>query len=136
MFDLVPFGRGNKELSRYFDDFDKSFWRGFDDFRTDIIDKGDCYELKADMPGFEKDDIHLNIEGDYLTIHAEHSSEQENRNKRYVRQERSYRTVSRSFNISDVKTDQIKAQYKNGVLILNLPKRDHTAPNGRRIDIE
>lgn len=103
--------------------------------KTDIVDKGGYYELKADMPGFEKQDIHLDVEGDQLTIHAEHSNHSEDQQNQYVRQERSYSSVARSFNIADIKADEITASYERGVLTLTLPKKN-PPEQSRRITIE
>lgn len=137
MFDLVPFGRKSRE---WLDMFDKHFFddfQGMHQFRTDIVDRGDHYELKADMPGFEKEDIHIEMNGDCLTIHAQSSNSAENKDKTYIRRERTYNQVSRSFDVSDVKTNEIRAQYKNGVLELVLPKKENTLQSEKRkIDIE
>ena len=58
--------------------------------RTDILDKGDHYQLQAELPGFNKEDIKINLEGDCLTIQAEHKEETEEKKKEYVRKERHY----------------------------------------------
>lgn len=104
--------------------------------KTDIVDKGSYYELKADMPGFEKQDIHLDVEGDQLTIRAEHSNHHEDQQNQYVRQERSYSSVARSFNIADIKANEISASYERGVLTLTLPKKKDPPEQSRRITIE
>ena len=56
--------------------------RGLAEFKTDITDEGDYYELKADLPGFKKEDIQLQLDGDTLTIQAQRHSEHESRRKR------------------------------------------------------
>ena len=78
MFDLIPFEHRNNDLFRYFDDMERAFFGGNTDIapcKTDILDEGNRFVLKADLPGFKKEDIHLDIEGDRLTISAEHSEE-------------------------------------------------------------
>ena len=70
MFDLIPFEHRNNDLFRYFDDMERAFFGGNTDIapcKTDILDEGNRFVLKADLPGFKKEDIHLDIEGDRLT---------------------------------------------------------------------
>ena len=107
-------------------------------FRTDITDEGDFYKLEADLPGFNKEDIHLDINGDMLTLSAERHSESEDKDKhgKYLRCERSYGSYSRSFDLSDVKAEEIKAKYNNGVLTLTLPKKAQETPASKRLQIE
>ena len=140
MFDMIPFDRRDRNMMRAWDNFEKNFfgdWSGMmTGFRTDIIDKGDKYVLEAELPGFEKGDIHIDLDGDMLTIRAEHNSEEEKKHHKYVRQERSYSSYSRSFRIADVKPDEISAEYKNGVLELVMPKKEGNLPSGRSIEIK
>ena len=107
-------------------------------FRTDVTDEGDHFLLEADLPGFEKKDINLDIQGDTLTIHAERHSKVEEKDKKdkVVRMERSYGSYSRSFDITGIDPDKIKAKYDNGVLRLTLPKLEQRLPEGRRLEIE
>lgn len=137
MFDLMPFDQSRRSLMRDWDNFEKNFFSNFgmSAFRTDIRDKGDHYELVADLPGFQKDDIHIDVEGDMLTVHAEHKEDKEDKKDDYIRRERHYGSFSRSFNVANVKTDQIDAEYKDGVLKLVLPKSGPATPPTRRIDI-
>ena len=108
------------------------------DFRTDLKDNGDSYTLEADLPGFEKKDINIEMNGDVLKISAERHSEheEEDKKKNYIRCERSYGSYMREFDISGVESDGITAKYENGVLTLNMPKKEETAPESRRLEIE
>lgn len=139
MFDLIPFENRDRNLFRYFDDFDRAFFgRPQSEWlpcKTDIVDKGDRYVLRADLPGFEKEDIHLDIEGDRLTLSAEHKEENKQEKENFIRQERRYGSMSRSFDISGIDADRIQASYKNGVLELNLPKKVEVQPQPRKIEI-
>ena len=132
--------RREHELMNYFDNFEKNFFGGMDSFfngfSTDVIDKGDHFELQAELPGFEKEDIKVDINGDYLTISAEHKDELNEEKHNYVRQERYYGTFQRSFRIANVNVNEIDALYKNGVLHLNLPKLGEEIPAERRIEIK
>jgi len=107
-------------------------------FRTDVTDEGDHYLLEADLPGFEKKDITLDIQNDTLIVRAERKSrvEEKDRKDKVIRMERSYGSYSRCFDISGVDADKIKARYTDGVLHLTLPKLEQRLPKGRRLEIE
>lgn len=140
MFDMMPFGHRERDFMRSFDDFEKAFSKSFagmfENFKTDILDKGDHYLLQAELPGFSKNDIHIDLEGDYLTVRAEQKEEKEEKNHEYVRRERSCRSYARSFNISDVAADKILASYQDGVLELSMPKKEKTGGGVKRIEIK
>ena len=143
MFDMMPFERRNSiarfDPFRELENFEKSFFGDFGGgFRTDIKDKGDHFELEADLPGVKKEDIAVDIDGDCLTISAQRDSQREEKNdqEQYVRRERSYGSYSRSFDISNVKSEEISGSYENGVLKLVLPKRSPTGSTSRRLDIQ
>lgn len=149
MFELRPYRKNNSVYNpfREMDEFEKQFFGnpfGFfgsgaiEEFKADIKDEGDHYELEADLPGFDKKDIHVDTSGDVLTIRAERHSEHEDKDKKgkYVRCERSYGSYSRAFDLSGVKADEIKAKYENGVLKLTMPKKDSTLPEGHHFEIE
>lgn len=106
-------------------------------FRTDIRKTDEGFVLEADLPGFEKNDIAVGIEGDVLTIKAERHSESENSEKKddFIRIERSYGSYERSFDVSGIDTDGISAKYENGVLILNMPKKEPTTPPSKQLTI-
>ncbi len=152
MFELRPY-RKNEMQNAYYNPFremeemERRFFRDpfsmFDSnelslFKTDISDQGDSYLLEADLPGFDKKDIRLDLNGDTLTIHAErHSeSEQKEHKDKYLRVERSYGSYSRAFDVSLVDTQNIKAKYEDGVLKLTLPKKQKVEPEKRSLEIE
>lgn len=114
------------------------FGNGLAEFKTDLKDEGDEYLLEADLPGFAKDDIHLDIRDNVLTIGAERHAEREEKDDegKYIRRERSYGSYSRQFDVSEIKIDDIKAKYDNGVLTLRLPKKDQPQLPTRRLEIE
>ena len=141
MFDLIPFGRSEKNLFRYLDNMEKSFLgdfgRNFSEFRTDIIDKGDKYILEAELPGFEKKDIKIDLIGNSLRITAEHDENSEEKKDNYIRRERKYGSFSREFDVTGIDTGAIKANYDKGVLTLDLPKsKPEPSTPGRQIEIE
>lgn len=140
IFNLVPYR--NSSVTNYFDDMEKlmnagfsNTWSGLSHFRTDITDKGDHYLLEAELPGFAKEAIHINIEGELLTISAKREESKEEKEKQYVRRERRYASYERSFDISEVKAEEIAANYANGILELTLPKKSPATPLNKRIEI-
>ena len=148
MFELRPYSRNSmitlnpfsemEEMERRFFNNDFFTGRGLAEFKTDITDEGDYYELKADLPGFKKEDISLNLDGDTLPIQAQRHSEHEDQEKKgkYVCCERSYGSYSRSFDVSSVRAEGITAAYDNGVLTLKLPKKTVEVSSSRQINIE
>ena len=129
MFDLMPFGRNESNLFRYLDNMEKNFFSDFgadfSQFRTDILDDGDHYTLQAELPGFDKKDIKIQLDDNYLTIQAEHTEEKNEEKKgSFVRRERKFGSFSRSFDVTGIQADQITASYDNGVLELKLPKSE------------
>ena len=99
-------------------------------FKSDILDEGDHYELEADLPGFNTEDIKLELQGDNLVISAERHSNAEEKNKdgKVVRMERSSGSYQRAFNVSQIDTANIHASSDNGVLKLTLPKLQSQIP--------
>lgn len=145
MFNMMPYSRRRGDLYNYnpfrdLDKLEKEFFgsSNLGEFKTDIKDNGSEYELEADLPGFKKEDIRLDISGDELVINAERHSEYEEKDKQgnFVKCERSYGSYSRSFDISGVKQEEIKASYKDGVLKLILPKTDKALPELKHLKIE
>lgn len=144
--------RNNNGLTTYnpfqeLDNFERNFFGDFfprfdrsslASFKTDITDEGDSYKIEADLPGFKKEDIHLDVSDNILTLSAERHSEHEDKekNSKYLRCERSYGSYSRSFDLSDVKSEDITAKYEDGVLTLNLPKKTKEVPASRRIELQ
>lgn len=145
MFELTPFVHGNK-LHTYdpFREMEEMQRRFFGDsakelsaIRTDIQDKGDHYLLEADLPGFKKDDIHIDVNDGMMTITAERHSEHEEKDKKgnYVRCERSYGSYQRSFNLSGIDESGLQAAYADGVLKLTLPKSKEQKPESHQVKI-
>ena len=117
-----------------------SFFRSNDlaEFKIDVTDEGDRYEMEADLPGFDKKDIHLELSGDTLKLSAERHSKIEEKDKKnkVVHMERAYGSYSRQVDVSGIDTGAIRAKYENGVLKLTLPKKEVAQPEGKRLEIE
>ena len=109
-----------------------------DPFRTDISETADGYKLEADLPGFQKEDIHIDIDDDILSIRAEHKDSKDEKDDKgdYIRRERYYGSYSRSFNVSEIDVEGIKAAYENGVLTLTMPKKAPAKPESKHLEIE
>ena len=141
MYGLTPFGGTGFGLWDAFNDFDKDFFGSkmpLNNCRTDIRDDGDKYVMESELPGFDKEDIKLDINGSQLTIAAEHTSKNDEKDDKgnYIRRERIFGSYKRSFNIGDVNTDAVSAEYKNGILTIELPKKAPEAPVAKRLEIK
>ncbi len=92
--------------------------------KTDIKETDDLYILDVDLPGYQKEDIKVDVTDGYLTIHAKTSNEINDEQKgKYVRRERFTGECTRSFYVGeDIKDEEIKASFKNGILNLEIPK--------------
>ncbi len=138
MFDLTPFRRrGN--MFPFIDEIEKNFMQNlgerFSAFKTDIVDKGDSFMLEAELPGFSRENINIHVDDNRLTISAEHNVSEEESKDNFIRRERRHGSFTRSFDVSDIKTEEIKANYEDGVLTLELPKKEGDSSSIRRIDI-
>lgn len=141
MYGLTPFERKSYDLFNAFHDFEKDFFGNapsFNSCKTDVRDDGSKFVLEAELPGFDKQDINLDINDGFLTLTAERCSENEEKDKggKYIRRERSYGSYRRSFDISNVNADAIDAEYKNGILTVNLPKKEIAPPTSKRLEIK
>ena len=140
MFGMIPFDRHYSSLFDMLDNFERNFFGSSNNtassFRTDIRDEGDKFVLEAELPGFKKEDIKLDLKDGILTISAQHSQESEEKQNSYIRRERRYGSFSRSFDVSGIQEDHITAAYNNGVLELTLPKAQPVVPAARQIDIQ
>lgn len=142
-----------ENLLDVFDDFDRDFFRGFGRpehvlygknasrmMKTDVKETDEGYEVNVDLPGFNKDEIKLELNNGYLTISTEKSLNKENKENKgkMLRQERYVGTMQRSFYVGGSITEEdIKAKYENGVLSLTIPKKEvRKVPEKKQILIE
>ncbi|QHQ62594.1 Hsp20 family protein [Anaerocolumna sedimenticola] len=123
-------------FSKFYNDFFGDLMNGLGSFSTDVIDKGDHYLLQAEMPGFKKEEISIDLDNDALRITAKHREESKEEKDNYIRQERRYNSYSRSFNVSGISKDNISASYNNGILELKLPKENAEIIDSKRIEIQ
>lgn len=145
MFDLTPF-RKDKSYRGLIPDglWENFFETGFPatmDFttrgmRVDIKEEEDQYLLEADLPGFNKEDIGIQLKDYIITITAEHNEGFEEKGDNYLRRERRSGRLVRSFMVDNVKHDAASASYENGVLKVVLPKENKSPVRKKRIDIQ
>ena len=136
---LVP-RRNNFDLFDEFfnDDFFERKERNL--MKTDIKEHKDKYTVEIDLPGFKKEDIELSLNNGYLNIHAKVEKKEDKEDEgKFLHRERFYGECSRSFYIGDeVKEDDIKAEFKNGILQIDVPKKEETKkiPERKQIEIK
>ena len=110
------------------------------EMKTDVREKEDGYEIDMDLPGFKKDQVELSLENGYLTVTANKGFDKDEKDKqgRMIRQERYAGSMQRSFYVGDNMTEEdVKARFEDGVLHLNLPKKDaRKVPEKKTICIE
>ena len=103
---------------------------------TDIIEKENGYELQIDLPGVTKEDIKIEMNKNLINISVSISKSSDEENKKYIRKERFTGEIKRSFNIGeDIDEDNINASFENGILYLNLPKKEENDSNKKFIEI-
>ena len=110
------------------------------EMKTDVREKEDGYEIDMDLPGFKKDQVELTLENGYLTVTANKGFDKDEKDKqgRMIRQERYAGSMQRSFYVGQNMTEEdVKARFEDGVLHLNLPKKDaKKVPEKKTICIE
>lgn len=140
MADLFPTNRPFDEMEKLFSSMFPSLYESSRQMSVDVKEKEDRFEVDADIPGFNKEDIHVEYDDErhILSIQArqEQSTEEKDDDRHYLRRERSMRTYSRQLPLPNVDSSKVTATYENGVLHLTLPKRDQLPENRRRISIE
>lgn len=107
-----------------------------DKIKCDIYEKNGNYYVEADIPGFKKEEISVECEDGYITITAEKNTdtEEKDENKKYLKRERFYGKTTRKFYVGDIDSNLIKAEFKDGILNVTVPK-DEKQPNKKSINI-
>ena len=125
----------NGFVSDFFDDFGDMFRcmpsyvkdnRAYN-MSTDVKEFEDHYELDMELPGFKKEDVKAELKNGYLTISAKHdeSNDEKNEEGKFIRKERYYGECKRSFYVGNsMSKEDIKANFENGILKLNVPKTE------------
>ena len=124
---MIP--KKRNEFDLFNDFFDDSFLdrRDAKIMRTDIKEKGNDYIIEVDLPGYDKENIDIEMDHGYLRITAKtnKSIDESDEEERYVHKERYFGECSRSFYVGEnIKEEDIKATFKNGILSLTVPKEE------------
>jgi HSP20 family protein len=138
-----------REFSRMFDNFEKRFGfgngeDGHNEYEnavwaplTDISEDKENYTLKMDLPGVSKNDLKISYSDGQLNISGERKMEKENKDSKYHRVERSYGRYFRSFALpAKIKEDAINAEFKDGQLIVIVPKSEEAKPKELEIKVK
>ncbi len=128
-------------LNREIDNLVSKFWGDLDTWhgtgwhpRVDVVESDHEFTVHAELPGLNKDDIKVTLEDNVLTIEGERKHEDEQKDKQFFRRERSYGKFKRAFKLgTEVQAEKIAANYKDGILILTLPKSEAAKP--RQIEV-
>ena len=121
--EIPTFTSLQREMDRLFEDF---FRRGgLMRPSVDVVETDDTVVVKAELPGMEPKDVDISVSGDKLTIKGERKAEKEEKGKTFYRMERCYGSFCRTVELPvSVEADKAKADYKNGVLEITLPKTE------------
>jgi HSP20 family protein len=105
--------------------------------RVNVVEHEDRFEITAEIPGMNKEDVQIELHDNLMTIKGEKQYEKEEKESNYHICERSYGTFQRSFALpQNVKDDNIEAEYNNGVLTVNLPKKEPAKPKEIKVKIK
>ena len=154
MFGLIPYRRG-REISRkgdfntidqMFNSMAEEFFNGVDfpsfvpmaneSIKADVKENDEEYILEAEIPGVDKKDIKLELKDDVLTIFVERDEEIKEEKENYIRREIKRGRSQRSFYVDNIKEDEIKAKFKDGILYITLPKDESEKSKSNQIEIE
>ncbi len=121
----------------YFDDVFNDFMAPSEanSMRCDVYEKDGNYNIEVEVPGYKKEDIRIESKDGYLTISAHKSSNEKEEGKNYIHHERRYGKIERSFYLGELRTDDIKAKFEDGILKITVPKVEEHE-NKKYIEIE
>jgi len=103
---------------------------------VDIYETEEAIVLKAELPGVDPKDVEVRVEDNTLYLKGERKFEKEVKEQNYHRVERSYGSFARSFSLpNSISTDKVKAEFKDGLLTLTMPKREEAKPKTIKIDV-
>lgn len=148
MRDMVPFRRRNglSPMDLFKDFFGRDLMDDFfgssmlpvgmtGGFRADIRETDKEYVVEAELAGYDKDEIEIDLVDDRLTISAKKDENIEEENGQYIRRERRIGQASRCFMVSGIENDKVNAEYVDGLLRVILPKEEESKPRNKKIDI-
>jgi HSP20 family protein len=105
--------------------------------QIEVFERGDQMVVRADLPGLKKEDVQINVEDDVLTLQGERKDEREEKRDGYFHSERSYGSFYRSIPLPEgVDAEQVKANFKDGVLEVTMPSPPRRETRRRQVEIE
>jgi HSP20 family protein len=118
--------------------FREDFTSNLKDFvPVNVKETKDAYQIDVVAPGFDKGDFKINVEKNLLTISAEKKNETNEENEKHIRKEYGYRSIKRSFTLDEkIDSEKIEAKYLNGVLTLNLPRKEEVKALAKEISVK
>jgi HSP20 family protein len=145
-----------REIDRLFEDFNRDFWRipfrrpifDIEPFwrrelawgaapAVDIVEKDDAYEIVAELPGLDAENVEVNLADGGLTIKGQKQEEKEEKGKAHYLRERRFGAFERRFHVpDDVDADKIEASFKKGVLTVTLPKKPEAKRPEKKIKVK
>jgi HSP20 family protein len=140
LFEDFGFGGGRRAVGRTLFDLEP-FWRGDLSFTkapaVDVVEKDKEYEITAELPGLDENNVEVKFADGFLTIKGEKRGEKEEKKKDYYLSERRFGSFQRSFQVPEsVDPDKIVASFKNGVLTVSLPKSQEPHKQEKKIAIK
>lgn len=121
---------GKLFFNDFFDDLEPK--KGNKMMRCDIYEKDNKYNIELDVPGFDKNDIEISLDNGYLKISAEKKFDENTSDKKYIHRERHmYQKCDREFYVGNINEEDIKAEFKNGTLMISVPKEE--SENSKRL---
>ncbi len=93
-------------------------------FKCDLYEKDNKYYIEMDAPGFNKQDLGIELDKGYLTVRVSKKDEKKDETKNYIRRERVCQEYQRSFYVGDINADKINASFENGTLLVEVPKEE------------
>jgi HSP20 family protein len=150
--ELAPFSdltRWEREMERMMDNFFdrrmRQWWpenwlgaqRSMNAPALDVYEEKDDLVVKAELPGFDKDNVQVNLSDHTLVIKGEKKKEEETKKENYYRSERSYGTFVRTLRLpKDVQGDKVKATFKNGLLEIRMPKTEEAKAKEIKVKVD
>lgn len=142
MFDVISNKKNNRDMldiNNFFSEFfPDNFFPNFEGklMKVDIKENNEAYIFEVEIPGANKEDINLIINEDIITINVTTKSNVAEEKENYIRRERKFGSMSRSFSIPNINKDNINAKYVNGLLHISLPKKGPQQESAKKIDID
>ena len=119
----------------FLDDVFEDFNSNNNSMKCDVYEKDGAYNIEVDVPGFQKEDINIDVDNGYLTVKASKHFDETEKTKNYICRERRYGKFERSFYLGDLKTDDVEASFENGTLKIRVPKIEESKDK-KRIEIK